>query len=181
MWTLPASFCLSYSRKKSPVVLMYQDKSVVSHCPVKSHHIIFFFKSLPAILWYSFHLPVFHNFSCMYSMNSQYNTGNHLSTSMHTTRHMVVLHSSIHALTHTHYSPVSRRVIINLTAPVTEQSSGCRYSFSCWLVYSVRVRSDHSQYQTNGTNEKIYISVLIRKNTYNQFPIFCIIFSQEFF
>lgn len=155
-----ASFCPFYSRKKSSVVLLYQDsQSVISLCPVKSRHIIFS-KSLPTMLWYCFHLPVFRYFSCMYSINSQYNTGNHLSTSMHTTRHMVVLHFSVrHALTPTHYSPISRRVIINPTASVTEHSSGCRYGFSCWLVYSVRVRSDHSQYQTNGTNEKnIYIS-----------------------
>lgn len=150
------SFILSLLQSKEipscPHVSGQLECRITLSCQITSHH--FFFKSLPAILWYSFHLPVFHNFSCMYSMNSQCNTGNHLSTSMHTTRHMVVLHFSIHALTHTRYSPFSRRVIINLTAPVTEQSSGCRYSFSCWLVYSVRVRSDHSQYQTNGTNEK---------------------------
>lgn len=148
----------------------------MSYHSTTSNHIICIYFQISA--YYIFlcgnHLPFFYIVSCMCSMNSQYNTGHHLSTSMHT-RHMVVLHFSVlHALTHTHYSPVSRRVIINPTAPVTAQSSGCRYCFSCWLVYSVRARSDHSQYKWK---KEDYINF---KSTSTQIPIFGIRFSQDF-
>lgn len=45
-------------------------------------------------------------------------------------------HTNIHVSAHMHMrtsSPSSIWVIINPTAPLTEQSSPCRYGFSCWL------------------------------------------------